>query len=107
LAVLVAISFAPEGLAHGLQHGGLAAAISVDAACPEAKANADHHRGHEHAPGAPCQDCCHHGHCHMKVAPASATAMKAFGFSTAKLGFGAVPAFADAPEAREPDPERT
>jgi hypothetical protein len=107
LAILVAISFAPESFAHGVQHGGVAAAISVDASCTEAQAEPEHHRGHDHAPGAPCQDCCHHGHCHMKAAPLSATAALAFDLSSAKLGFGAVPRFADAPEAREPDPERT
>jgi hypothetical protein len=43
----------------------------------------------------------------MKAAPLSATAAPTFDLSSAKLGFGAVLRFADAPEAREPDPERT
>lgn len=107
LAFFVAISFAPESFAYGVQHGDVAAAISVDASCLQAQADTEHHRGHDHAPGAPCQDCCHHGHCHMKAAPPSAKAAPAFKLSSAKFGFGAVLRFADAPEACEPDPERT
>jgi hypothetical protein len=43
----------------------------------------------------------------MKAAPPSLAAVLSFDWSSAKLGFGAAPRFADAPEAREPDPERT
>jgi hypothetical protein len=107
LAVMVAISFAPESHAHGAQHGGVAAALSAGEACSQVQAATDHNSGHEHAPGAPCEDCCHSSHCHMKAAPPSLAAVLSFDWSSAKLGFGAAPRFADAPEAREPDPERT
>lgn len=108
LAVLVAISFAPESLAHGFAHGGAATAVSASEACPETQADAERHGEDERAPGAPCQDCCHSSQCHMKAAPLSKVMDQPLPRSSnAKLGFGATPRFADAPEAREPDPERT
>jgi hypothetical protein len=107
LAVLVAISFAPESLAHGFAHGGVATTSTESAACPEAQADAEQHDEDRHTPGAMCQDCCHSGHCHLKVAPQTTTADQTFEWSSVRRGFGAAPRFADAPEVREPDPERT
>jgi hypothetical protein len=108
LAVLVAISFAPESLAHSFAHGGVEAALSASETCPEAQADAERHGEEEQAPGAPCQDCCHSSQCHMKAAPLSKVMDQPLPRSySAKLGFGAPPRFVDAPEAREPDPERT
>lgn len=107
LAVLVAMAFAPEGAAHALAHQDASAVTMKAAACTDAAAAMQQDGEHDHAPGAPCQDCCHNGHCHMKAAPPTSAAGLAFAWSSAKFGFGGAPAFADAPDLREPDPERT
>jgi hypothetical protein len=109
LTCFVAIAFAPENFAHGMSHDkGARAGFTQQADCNGVQAKPEQGQGdHEHAPGEPCQDCCHYGHCHMKAAPASSESVRAAHWSNAKLGFGLAPRFADAPEAREPDPERT
>lgn len=107
LALLVAISFAPESFAHGIAPDCASLGISATSACHGAQVAPADDAGDPHAPGAPCEDCCHSGHCHMKAAPVSNAAGHAFSLTQARLAFGEPARFVDAPQSREPDPERT
>jgi hypothetical protein len=113
LSGLVTMSFVPESLAHSLAHEVGPAAASdagVDVAGVEAGAvhdDRDHDHDDGHAPEAPCKDGCHSAHCHMKAGPPGASAAPNLDWSRAQLGFGSDALGDDAPEGREPDPERT
>lgn len=106
LAVLVAMIVAPEPLAHPATHAEphvASAIVAVD--CGEASQSTG---DHQHPPGVPCDDCCHHGSCHTK-APAArqADAPVDHDMRSVQFPLGAVASAYDAHGRRDPDPERT